>query len=416
MEPALGASAPVVELRGVGLRQIARDQTAALRAGHDLGNVVPFIRARRDNSERQAPAIVVAAAERLGLADFGRAKWWAAFLLCSVAIHAGVYFSFHDEAPPAASIGLESISVELMLGANMAAGPTQEKGESDISAPAPAMAPDPVPEAPLEPEQTEKPIEQAKVAEPEASNAPPPASEKPVKSQPAEVAAAAPVTPVNPVPNAPETPAPVQAVPAPEPKEAELQASINPSQPVEATETHVYETAATPKPKVAEPRREIERQKQREEARREKARQEKLREAQREKAKREKAEREKRRAAAVGERNNSRSMSNASTAAGGVGRGHSERNSNYRGIVAAHLARYKQFPADARSRGDQGVASVTFTLSGSGSVTSARLARSSGVASLDREVTAMVRRASPFPPPPDGRSASFTVPISFRVR
>jgi protein TonB len=416
MGPALGASAPVVELRGVGLRQVARDQTVALRAGHDLGNVVPFVRARRGNGERQAPAIVVAAAERLGLADLGRAKWWAAFLLCSVAIHAGIYFAFHDEVPPAASIGLESISVELMLGANRAAGPTPEKGESDISAPAPAMAPDPVPEAPLEPEQTEKPVEQAKVIEPDAANAPPPTSEKPAEMPPAEAAAAAPMTPVSPVPDAPEAPAPVQAVPSPESTEAELQASINPSQPVEATETHVYETAATPKPKVAEPRREIERQKQREEARREKARQEKLREAQREKAKREKAEREKRRAAAVGERNNSRSMSNASTAAGGVGRGHSERNSNYRGIVAAHLARYKQFPADARSRGDQGVASVTFTLSGSGSVTSARLARSSGVASLDREVTAMVRRASPFPPPPDGRSASFTVPISFRVR
>jgi TonB family protein len=208
----------------------------------------------------------------------------------------------------------------------------------------------------------------------------------------------------------------VQAVPSPESTEAELQASINPSQPVEATDTHVYETAAAPKPKAAKPRHEIERQKQREDARREKARQEKLRVAQREKASREKAEREKRRAAAAGERNNSRSMSNASTAAGGVGRGRSERNSNYRGIVAAHLARYKQFPADARSHGDQGVASVTFTLSGSGSVTSARLARSSGIASLDREVTAMVRRASPFPPPPDGRSASFTVPISFRVR
>jgi TonB family protein len=49
-------------------------------------------------------------------------------------------------------------------------------------------------------------------------------------------------------------------------------------------------------------------------------------------------------------------------------------------------------------------------------VTSSRLARSSGVPSLDHEVTAMVRRASPFPPPPDGRPVSFTVPINFQVR
>jgi len=84
-------------------------------------------------------------------------------------------------------------------------------------------------------------------------------------------------------------------------------------------------------------------------------------------------------------------------------------------LVSAHLARYKQYPADARSRGDGGTATVAFSLSGSGGVTSVRLTRGSGVASIDQEVQAMVRRASPFPAPPDGRSTSFTVPVSFRL-
>ena len=39
-----------------------------------------------------------------------------------------------------------------------------------------------------------------------------------------------------------------------------------------------------------------------------------------------------------------------------------------------------------------------------------------GIASLDQESQAMVRRASPFPPPPGGRSVSITAPVSFHLR
>ena len=45
----------------------------------------------------------------------------------------------------------------------------------------------------------------------------------------------------------------------------------------------------------------------------------------------------------------------------------------------------------------------------------ARLARGSGIASIDQEVQTMVRRASPFPAPPSGRAQSFTVPVRFRL-
>ena len=101
--------------------------------------------------------------------------------------------------------------------------------------------------------------------------------------------------------------------------------------------------------------------------------------------------------------------------ANNVGVGRSAIDSNYPGLVSAHLRRYQQYPSDARSRGDQGTATVSFSLDGSGRVTSARLARSSGIASIDGEVQAMVRRASPFPAPPGGRAQSFSVPVNFRL-
>jgi protein TonB len=113
----------------------------------------------------------------------------------------------------------------------------------------------------------------------------------------------------------------------------------------------------------------------------------------------------------------SRPPSSAVTSASNsVGRGRSDNDTNYRGIVAAHLARYKQFPADARGRGDEGDPAVTFTVDGGGRVTSVRLAHSAGIASLDQEVQAMVRRASPFPAPPAGYAMTFTAPVSFQLR
>jgi periplasmic protein TonB len=108
--------------------------------------------------------------------------------------------------------------------------------------------------------------------------------------------------------------------------------------------------------------------------------------------------------------------SSAASPSNSIGRGRSDNDTNYRGIVAAHLARYKQFPADARGRGDEGDPAVTFTVDGDGRVISVRLAHSAGIASLDQEVQAMVRRASPFPAPPAGHAMTFTVPVSFQLR
>ena len=92
---------------------------------------------------------------------------------------------------------------------------------------------------------------------------------------------------------------------------------------------------------------------------------------------------------------------------------------SYNQLVAAHLQRFKQYPADAKAAGQQGTAQLSFSLGRGGQVLSSRIAGSSGYTALDGETLAMVRRAQPFPPiPPEMKQAtvSFTVPIRFSVR
>jgi protein TonB len=101
--------------------------------------------------------------------------------------------------------------------------------------------------------------------------------------------------------------------------------------------------------------------------------------------------------------------SNPSTAANSVGVGRSSNDTNYRGIVWAHLARYKG------SASGSGTAIVAFTISGSGGVGGVRVTRSSGSPAVDQEAAAMVRRASPFPAPPGGGSRSFDIPVTYRA-
>jgi protein TonB len=92
---------------------------------------------------------------------------------------------------------------------------------------------------------------------------------------------------------------------------------------------------------------------------------------------------------------------------------------SYRQRVAAHLQRYKQYPAELRAAGIRGTSRLTFTVNRSGRVLSSRLSGSSGNAGLDAETMAMIRRAQPLPPfPPEitVSSMSFTVPVQFSVR
>jgi protein TonB len=89
---------------------------------------------------------------------------------------------------------------------------------------------------------------------------------------------------------------------------------------------------------------------------------------------------------------------------------------SYRSILVAHLQRFKQFPSGAASN-EQGMAQVSFTVTRNGRVTSSRLVRSSGFASIDRAALELLQRAQPLPSfPPEMRqsSDSFTAPINYR--
>jgi TonB family protein len=88
----------------------------------------------------------------------------------------------------------------------------------------------------------------------------------------------------------------------------------------------------------------------------------------------------------------------------------------YRGLVAARIAAAKRYPAGARERGESGRPVLAFTLTPTGAVAGATIARSSGHAELDAETLAMLRRAAPFPKPPAGAPRSFSIGVSFDLR
>jgi protein TonB len=331
---------------------------------------VPFVRPRSETPPPDsAPSIQIAAADRPApqlIATESQARILGLVAL-SLMAHAGFYLLTNREPPPMASIGLEAISVELVLGANSPAGaaPTPSPQETQT---APTEQPQAEPDKPEVQEQ--KPPDQTAAAPPEVKPETPP----PPEQQPPEPPAVQPQaqTPPEPAPVAQE---PVKSEPVtPEPPKVELKpAPTHPAPPKPAPRREV-------RPKPA-PKREA------------------AREAPRAKAAKQ--------ADAPGPRAN---------AANGVGAGRSQNSANYRGMVSAHLARYKRFPPEAQSQGAQGAASVRFALNGSGGVTSVSLVHGTGVSALDQEAVAMVRRASPFPAPPDGRPVSFTVPVSYKMR
>lgn len=84
--------------------------------------------------------------------------------------------------------------------------------------------------------------------------------------------------------------------------------------------------------------------------------------------------------------------------------------------LSAHIASYRQFPAEAL--GKTGEARVTFVIDRSGRLISQALAMSTGSRPLDVAALQIVARAQPFPAPPSGlkdESLTLTVPIVFNA-
>lgn len=85
---------------------------------------------------------------------------------------------------------------------------------------------------------------------------------------------------------------------------------------------------------------------------------------------------------------------------------------SWRGMLIAHLNRYKRFPGGA----SPGTVQVAFAIDRSGHVLSSRVVGSSGDPALDSEAAAMIRRASPVPAPPVGVGGGGAVSLSVPVR
>ncbi|MGB9369389.1 MAG: energy transducer TonB [Xanthobacteraceae bacterium] len=240
------------------------------------------------------------------------ARYRLALILCgSLIVHAAFFAFFRTEPEMTASVGEDVITVEIIVGANSAAGTAQARGDVE---PEQQSAMDVRQDEPAQ----EKSISEKPTQQPEATLMP---AEEPIAALQKEI------TP--PERNVEETP--------PEPK------PLDPSRP-------------KPTPSTA-----------------------------------------------------------SAPAANNIGRGRMTGDANYQGLVAARLARFKRFPPEARRRREQGSALVSFVIDGTGRVTSIRLVRGTGFAALDDEVQAMIRRASPFPPPPRGAEMSFSAPVTFHL-
>ncbi len=92
---------------------------------------------------------------------------------------------------------------------------------------------------------------------------------------------------------------------------------------------------------------------------------------------------------------------------------------SWQSLLLKHLQQFKNYPAGARERGEQGVAMLAFTMDRNGKVLSRRIVSSSGHPDLDAEVLTLVERAQPLPAFPASMNEDrleLTVPIRFSLR
>jgi protein TonB len=92
---------------------------------------------------------------------------------------------------------------------------------------------------------------------------------------------------------------------------------------------------------------------------------------------------------------------------------------DWHGQVLASLDKVKRYPAAAEIRRQQGVPYIRIAIDRQGRVLEARLERSSGISTLDREALELPRRAQPLPRPPAdiaGERIELVVPVEFYLR
>ena len=91
---------------------------------------------------------------------------------------------------------------------------------------------------------------------------------------------------------------------------------------------------------------------------------------------------------------------------------------SYSSLLANAIAKYKQYPKIAQMRGWQGTVIADLEIDSKGAVISIKIKKSSTYEVLDNEALEMIRKASPFPAPPEslrGKNFNVLVPISFKL-
>jgi len=190
--------------------------------------------------------------------------------------------------------------------------------------------------------------------------------------------------------------------------------------------------AAARETREAEQRRQRDRAERQQHAAREREREAERAEQQRRSERRQRAERQRRTEQRRQSRQTQRARNQRAQSSGrasrrgtsqsgqaGARRGGSGRSSASRGQINAYASRVRARILSRRpsARGQRGRVVISFRLSTSGGLRSARISRSSGNRALDRAALAAVRRAAPFPRPPNGARSgqlSFSIPFTFR--
>lgn len=92
---------------------------------------------------------------------------------------------------------------------------------------------------------------------------------------------------------------------------------------------------------------------------------------------------------------------------------------SWQGLIRGYLERKKRYPSNARRRHQEGIVSVSFSVDRQGNVTQMDLVKSSNHKSLDEEILALLKRASPLPAPPvdvEGDIFRFELPFAFYIK
>ncbi|AZO65528.1 TonB family protein [Mesorhizobium mediterraneum] len=320
-----------------------------------------------------AAALPMADQRRFGMREMA---WWAGAAALVLVAHAAIGYAMQGWRPAAPDGGPPQAQlIELSPMAFTPAMPAPIPDEVTPDQPDPAEEPEiaetePPPEPPVE--QAEPVVEPSETAPADAIEPTPPTVAERVDQPPLEEV----------VPDIAEAVTPDVVIPLPQPKPVD--------KPVEAKPKKQAKVKEPAEVKAKKPVKEA-----------------------RQRPKKEKAA-PPRTTASVAAKPATRAAAPKSAKAAASRRGDS---SKWDSRLGAWIRRHTDYPRAAKARRAEGSPQVTFTVDGSGRVLSARLARSSGDADLDRAALSALQGAKvPTPPPELGSRISRTAPFVFNLR